>query len=442
MMVVGPSAAPKRLGFLSWLNQPRRFTLTLDSWTWLAVAFGVLLRVADYAAFRLLYRDEESLLKNLDALAVFDFRTILSEYQLAPPGFLVLERLMVRLPWNNVLEARLLPLVFGIASLFLFRSTARRYLTPRAVPIANVLFALSDWLVYYSAEIKQYSCDLMLSLMALQLAAWVAENSPSRADSSARYMNSASRRLLAIASFGLLGVWFSYPLVLVLAGVGTYLIAIAAIRGAWKQFLGLGAIGLAWVSSSAACYVVSHRILSKERFIWDWWDFAFLPIPPHSLADLDRIFWAILNAFNSPANVVTPLGVIPSAFIALGLFLVGSVALSRRWPGGLYLLISPIIFALAASALHQYPFHGRLLIFLTPSLHLLVGEGAAALTSHGSRWLTPAIAAFLLFQPVSDVVWEQFIPKQKHSGYDSHGDLRPDLLDYRDAKEAHRRSHP
>ena len=89
------------------------------------------------------------------------------------------------------------------------------------------------------------------------------------------------RRLLALAGFGVIGVWFSYPLALVLAGVGTYLIVATAIRGDWRQALGLVAMGLAWVLSFAACYVVSHGILSKEAFIWDWWDFAFLPLPPH-----------------------------------------------------------------------------------------------------------------------------------------------------------------
>jgi hypothetical protein len=442
MMVRGLSDTPIGPRVWAWLTKPRRFSVTVETWTWLAVAVGVIFRLRDFAAFRRLYMDEASLLANLEKLPVFDFRTVLTEYQLAPPAFLVLERLMVRLPWNNVPEARLLPLVCGIASMFLFRSTTRRYLTPHAVPIATGLFALADWLIYYSSEIKQYSCDLMLTLIAMRLVAGTGSGSDSSPVPSTGPPTLTPRYLLTIAGFGIVGVWFSYPLVLVLAGVGTYLIAVAAHRKAWGRFLGLAAIGMAWVSSAAACYVVSHRILSKERFIWNWWDFAFLPIPPRSFADVDRDFWAILNAFDSPSNLLTPLGVIPSAFLALGLFVLGAWSLLRRWPGGMYLLASPIGFALAASALHQYPFHGRLLIFLVPSIHMLIGEGAVALTRRGGRWLTTAMAAFLLFQPASDIIWQQFIPKQLHSGYDSHGDLRPDLLDYRDVQRAHRRPKP
>src|SRR4051812_12258865 len=94
----------------NWLTVPRRVTPNAETWTWLAVAMGILFRLLEYAANRHLYKDESSLLENLVALPVFDFRTTLTEYQLAPPGFLVVERLMVRLPGNAVLLARLVPL--------------------------------------------------------------------------------------------------------------------------------------------------------------------------------------------------------------------------------------------------------------------------------------------------------------------------------------------
>jgi hypothetical protein len=419
--------------------------VTCEAWTWLAVAVGVCLRLLVYADTAPLYMDERSLLDNLVRLPVLDFRTTLTEYQLAPPGFLVVERLMVRLPLPTVLTARLFPLVCSIASVFLFRSVARRYVSRRAVPLAVGLFALADWLLYYSAEIKQYTCDLALTLAALRLAAgWApspASDPQSDPDSATRAAPSppswTSGRLLVLAGFGAVGVWFSYPLALVLAAVGTYFAAVAASRRRWGRVLGLVATALVWAASFAACYSISHRILSKERFIWNWWDFAFLRLPPRSLSELEGVAWQLLNVFDSPADVRTPLGELPSAVLALGLFLAGAAAVGRRWPGGLYLLLGPILFAMLASALRQYPFHGRLLIFLVPSIHLLIGEGtaalgagASALSRRGGAWLTPALGAFLLVQPASEALWHRFVQRQQHVSYDSHGDLRHDLLDY------------
>jgi hypothetical protein len=407
-------------------------TVTTATWTRLAVAVGMILRILEYVDNRPLYKDEQSLLDNLVRLPALDFHTTLSEFQLAPPGFLVLERLMVRLPGSIVANARLFPLACGIAAMVLFPWVARRYLSHYAVPIATALFALADWLIYYASEIKQYSCDLVLALAALSL---VADPKPA----AGREPGAAAlspKRLLALAGTGAIGVWFSYPLAFVLAGTGTYLITVTAVRRNWRETLHVAAVGIAWIASFAACYTISHRILSKEPFIWNWWHFAFLPLPPRSLTELNRDFWHVLNVFDSPASVLTPLGVLPSAFLALGLFLCGCVALARTWPGGVYLLLAPILFSLIASALHQYPFHGRLLIFLVPSVHMLVGEGAAALTRRGGSWLTIALAAFLLLQPASDIVWHRLVQRHEHGAFDSHGDLRPDLLDYLERLEA------
>jgi hypothetical protein len=424
-----------------WLTAPLPAGAGREVLTWAAVAIGVALRLLSYADNRPLYMDERSLLANLVRRPVFDFHTTLTEYQLAPPGFLVLERMVVRLPVDAVMAARFFPMACGVASMFLFRAAARRFLLPGAVPIAVGLFALSDWLIYYSTELKQYSCDLALGLVALLLAAGPAprdsSQSPGTHEASGPGTMSA-RRLLYLGAFGAIGVWFSYPLILVLAGVGTYLLATAAVRKDTRGVVGLAAMGLAWVVSFAACYGVSHGILSKERFIWDWWDFAFLRLPPRSMAELRREFWQIVNVFDSPADVKTPMGPIATAMIALALSIVGSASILRRWPGDLYLLSAPVAFALTASALHQYPFHGRLLIFLVPSVHMLVSQGAAALARPGGWRLSLALGAFLLFQPACDALWYQFVQPLGHVGYDSHGDLRPDLLDHLDRTGAGR----
>jgi hypothetical protein len=439
---------------------------TIEKLTWLLVAVGILLRVLEYEAYRALYMDEKSLLINLTGLAVFDFHTRLSEDQLAPPGFLVVERLLVRLPLDSVWAARFFPLVCGVGSVILMRLVALRYLSRAAVPLAVGLFALSDWLLYYSAEIKQYSTDVALTLAALLLASRfeAAPRSqrvpperkplPDSGSPEPAFETAPPAKWLAFTAFGAAGVWFSHPLAFVLAGAGTYVMASAALRRDWVSARRGLLMSAAWAASFAGCFAVSHAILTTGQFVWDWWDFAFLPLPPRSAADMDRVFWHLINVFDSPSGIVTPLGVLPSAFLALGLFVIGAVVLGMSWPGGLYLLESPALFALLASALRQYPFHGRLVLFLAPVVHLLVAEGAANVATSGARlarglsarlpdWkaarfvLTGIAAlfvvapAFLLVQPAAEVVGHYAFMK-RHRPFDSHGDLRNDLLDYRE----------
>lgn len=106
--------------------------------------------------------------------------------------------------------------------------------------------------------------------------------------------------------------------------------------------------------------------------------------------------------------------------------------MGSRWRGGVYVLVAPIFFTMIASSLRQYPFHGRLLLFLIPSVHLLVGEGAAAISRRGGAIAAFVLGAFLLAQPAGHVLWYQFVARRQHEGFDTHGDLWPDLLDYLD----------
>jgi hypothetical protein len=399
---------------------------TSGTWAWILVAVGVFLRVLEYSDDRRLYFDETDLKENLVGFAFYDFQTPLSARQLAPPGFLAVERLMILLPLPFPPAARLVPFVCSIASMFLMRSVARRYVAAAAVPIAVGLFAMTDWILYYSVEIKQYSSDVALTLTALLLAARAL---PSREEPS---VATSPYAVAILTAFGAIGVWFSHPLALVLAGVGLNLILKSASERHWARTLVLAAMSLAWASSFAACYRVSRNLISDDAFLQSWWAFAYLPFPPRSLAQVKQIFWQSINLFNCPSGIVTPLGILPSAFIGLGLFLLGAWSLGRRWKGGLILLASPILLALAASMAHRYPFHGRLLLFLIPSVYLLVGEGAAALARRGHGILTFALAAFLLAQPVYDVLWYRLVQKRHHGEYDSHGDLHPDVLDFLD----------
>ncbi len=427
-MAEEPEGGRSRETRRSWLRTPIRLRgagCWTERLTWLAVAVGVLLRVLEYVANRGLYIDETSLLENLVGRPVFDFHTRLTQHQLAPPAFLVVERLMVRLPMDPVLAARFVPLLCAIASVFAFRSVARRYLDRAAVPLATGLFALADYLLYYASEIKQYSTEVLLTLVAFRLAAEPL-SSPDAL---------TPRRIAALTAFGALGIWFAFPLVMVLAGVGTCLLVTLARARQWRKGLAVSAMGLAWVASFGACFAVSQRILTREPFIWQWWDFAFLRLPPGSVEQAWRVCLQFANVFINPASLLTPLGLPATAVLASTLFLVGMLALGRRWRGGVAVLIAPIVFAIGASVVRKYPFHGRLLLFLVPTIQLLVAEGVAAIGRRAGRPLGVALAVLLLVQPAFNAAWYQAIQPRSRT-FDSHGDLWPDLLDDLDARAA------
>jgi len=391
--------------------------LTCENLTWVAVALGVILRVWEYLEFRSLYMDESALLENVAGRAIFDFRHVLEGDQMAPPGFLAIERLLVQLPLDVRVTGRLFPLFCGIASVFLMRSAARRYLDRRAVPLAVGLLALGDHLLYYSSEIKQYSCDLMMALAALLLAAPRPPEEPS------------GRHFKVLAIFGLIAPWFSFTIVFVLAGVGLHLLMTEAVRKDWRKTALTTGICLGWLISFAGCFLLSRSIMSRRDFLWVWWNFAFLPLPPRSLADASVLAESIANVFINPASILTPLTLPYTAVLASILALIGCLSLGRRWPGGLLLVISPLFLALAAAGLHQYPFHGRLLFALVPTFLLLLSEGVAAIGGRSGWLVTLTLAGCFLYGEAAEVFWHKAV-QQRMRPFDTHGDLKNDLLDY------------
>jgi hypothetical protein len=413
----------------AWVNRPRQFSLSCENLALLAVAIGVILRIWEYLELRPLYMDEVSLLKNLVGRSIFDFQHVLEDDQLAPPGFLVIERLAVRLPLEVRAAGRLFPLVCGVASVFLMHGSAKRYLDRRAVPLAVGLFALGDHLLYYSAEIKQYSCDLMLALAALLLAA------PQPPE------EMSPRRFRALTFFGLVAPWFSFSVVFLLAGVGLHLIVSEAIRHNGRRSVQAAGVCLAWTVGFALCFRLARSVLSKREFIWDWWNFAFLPLPPRSRADVSLLLESMANVFINPGSLLAPLPLPYTAALASFMAVIGCLSLGRRWAGGLFQVTAPLLFALAASGLHQYPFHGRLLLCLVPTFLMLLSEGVAAIGRPTGWLVTLALACFLLYGEAAEIVWQKAIQRRART-WDSHGDLKNDLLDYLELQRSRRLTHP
>src|SRR4029078_12931297 len=114
------------------------------------------------------------------------------------------------------------PFLSGVGSVFLFREVARRILKPKIAAMALAFFSASDYLLYYAAQVKQYSTDVALTLLILVLAL--------------RFIagESTVRRVLPIGVAGVLAVWLSHPSIFVLSGAGITVALRAVVRKDWR----------------------------------------------------------------------------------------------------------------------------------------------------------------------------------------------------------------
>jgi len=402
------------------LARPRSFAFTSGVAAWLVLGVGVVLRLVEYALDRPLYLDEELLRANLVGRPVFDLAGPLVHDQLAPPGFLVAERAAAWSLGGSAYALRLFPLIGAVAALLLIRRVARIVLDPWLVPVALALFAVPDDLVYYATEIKQYSTDMAVALACVALGLDLTRDALT------------ARRVALGTIVGVAATWFSLPAPFVLAGAGICLIGRAAVNRRWSNVAAFAGMAAAWGASFAASYAVSLRLLSPGPFMWTWWGFAFLPVPPTSMAQAEQLFWQVANVFTDPVGLTTPFGMLPTSLLGLGLFTIGALAMARGRADALVLLASPLLIAVVASGLKRYPFHGRLLYFLVPGLLVVIAEGIGAVGRRLGRWSAYLLVGLLLIAPAAETLDHWVHPRLRP--FDTHGDLRNDLLDELEAR--------
>jgi hypothetical protein len=355
------------------------------------VALGCLLRIVQYLLDRSLWMDESYLSLNILHRSFAGLWGALDYHQGAPIAFLLLEKSAVRLWGGSEYVLRLLPLLAGLASVLFFYQLAGKVLPARAVPIAVGLFAISPALIYYSAEVKQYSSDAAIAIL---LCCLTIEGSKSEWK--------AGHTAVA-ALVGAIAIWMSHSSIFVLAGIGTTISITLLLRKDWARLARVSVVGLCWTASLAVCYIVALRKLAGDGELLSYWNANFMPLPPRSLADLKWLVDSFFGFFN------TSVGFKFSGLAAL-VFVLGSISMFRKSAERVFLLLSPAIITLFASGLHKYPFGGRLTLFLVPPVLLLMAEGAAALRSSASASLpaTGVVLITLLFLDPGTYILQHF----------------------------------
>ena len=322
------------------------------------IAFGIIVRVIQYLSHRSLWDDEATLASNIVNRSYLDLLGMLDNNQAAPPLFLWLEKLSVQVFGINEFALRLLPLLAGIVSLFLFYKLANQFLVGSAIPLAIALFASLKYTVYYSGEVKPYSTDLAISLILFLTL-----------QSNLKQWLSLKKNCL-LGFLGALSIWLSYPSIFVLSGVELF----GWLHTPWRKLkstlLNRAAMYSFWLISFLSLYfIVISQALGNDDLVNSWADRY-----PDSWLD---ILW-LINAFGR--FFYRPLGFLSWADgIAMFAFCCGLFSFYRRDKSSLLLLNMPLLVTLLASYLHQYPFRDRLIYFLTPFALLIVSEGSFSL---------------------------------------------------------------
>lgn len=355
-----------------------------ETFPWVIVFIAIAVRLTEFLNNFTLNVDEAWTALNIMHKSFSELLYPLDDDQVRPLGFLMLEKLAILLPGKKDYLLRLFPFFCGIISPVLFYKVAKRYITPKAIPVALGLFIISDSLIYYSAIIKPYSSDVTIALFMYLTAM----------DIQSRTF--AFSRFVIFGIVGAIAVWFSHPATFILSGLGLCILIFSLIEKDYSKIRKLSIVFILWAVSLFIFFIYYIYFIKSpiNDFQQNWWirADAFMPFPPLSLADVKWFIktpiymgmfsitgkWYLFHS--TQLNFIRVLSLVIGTMAAI-LALIGCISMFRGKTKQFFMLISPFLINLIFSGLHIFPFAERVILYLVPFVLLFIAEGGEFIIS-------------------------------------------------------------
>jgi len=352
------------------------------------IGMGIILRAAKYIPGWSMRGDELSLTLNLINRSVIGLITKPLDFeQAAPMGFLVVEKMFLTLFGRSEYVLRLIPFLAGIASLFLMQRLLKKTVGKYGNLFALAAFAFGSYLIYYSAELKQYSTDVLISIILIILFYEHVNKEPTRRD------------FLVLGVIGFLALFFSHPALFILIAIGMILII-----QHWndrRRLIWVALMGIAWTLTFLAIYMTLLRYQTTSTYLIQFWGnlLSYMPVPPWR--DFSWFFKALGGLYFVVAGLSSGLiVVIPISILGIWLFFK-----QKQWQ--LVMLIAITMgLNMLASGFQKFPFHGRLILYLLPMIFILLGKGLDLLLS----FIHNRIIANILFVAIFVLLLRPVVP--------------------------------
>jgi hypothetical protein len=353
-----------------------------------AVALGVALRVWQYLANPSLWLDELAITNNIISRGPVELLTRPLEYlQVAPAGFLLVEKLDTILFGTGEQSLRLYSFVTGVSAMIVAALVAREVAGRQWAWLPTLIMALSWSLIFQSAQVKPYSGDVLLCLVFILVGL--------------RAMRSHEAPRLAIpAVLGTLAPWFSFPTLFAMGGAA-FALVLADRRTTGRLLRPTLLLMFAfWGASALAALVVASALTpeSTDVFMKASWSIGFPPIPPRSVAEA---MWP----FTIVAEVLRLLGGYDAFPPLVLLVFVGMTSLALHEQRLAPPLLLPLAAAALAATLRLYPLEGRLTFWTVPLVAIFLVAGGKwlleLLPRHLSIRLTPVALPLLAIFPAA-----------------------------------------
>jgi len=319
-----------------------------------AAIVGAGLIVYQWTIARPFFLDEEMIAINVRDRTLTELTGSLWLGQSAPYGWLVLERASLLTLGTSEQALRLVPALFGIATMAAAFWIGRRWMNAFGASTLVLLCAVGQWLSFFSVVLKHYSADAFWALLLPALGAWAVDGNP-------RDRPTHTRRAAMWWMISAAGQWVANGALFVTPGCALVLMSVLWRRYGWTAARNFALVGLAWLACFGLHYFLSIRHAVNSAYLQGYWTFAMAPASG-GLASM--LTWLPAQL---PLLADRPGGT--NLWIPFWLCTVGGLALTMRSPLALMFATVPAS-AFVLAAFRMVPLYERLSLWTVPAIYV------------------------------------------------------------------------
>ncbi|MCK5012704.1 MAG: hypothetical protein KAS66_02705 [Candidatus Omnitrophica bacterium] len=354
------------------------------------LGIGVMLRAVHYLDNLSFWADEAWVALNLTRGSIQDalFNMNLNRQSIPPVGFLLSVKMLLEGFGNSEYAFRFFSFFCGLLSLGLYARLVKDHFETGVQYTALVLFVFSGPLIFYSAQLKQYSSDVAVAVVLYYISFAVLR----------KPLNLL--RMVCLTLVGFLSVCLSHSAIFVLSAIAISHMLFLFNDQNKAQYAKHISVYLLWFTSFLLIYFLYFHAMFESEAL------GYQKVYFLSLKDLRASLVQILRIFKNPLAM---------SFYGFGfpIFVLGVFSLFKKNKNFALQMALPVLLAIAASFLNKYPFHGRFLLFLLPALFLFLAEGFYCIYKKGRSGKIVAISLMFLFfiQPAKKTFRHIFEPR-------------------------------
>ena len=333
------------------------------------IILGITIRIYNYLLNRSLWLDEAMLSNNIIHRNFLQLLQPLDNRQVAPIGFLYVQKLFVILFGTSEYALRLFPLIAGILSVVFLYYLLIKIGNEKIAFIGLSLFIFGKNLIYYSGEAKQYNIDVLVYIVCFYVLYF---NSP---------LGETYSKVIWKGLFGALVIWFSHIAIFVLTAIGLATGLEIIIKKKYNKIVKYIILSSFWIISFGINYFlfIAHHpyessIINSHKANGT----GYFPPIPFTLKEIPWLFSNLKNTIEFPFGI-TP-GIVLAVFIILGLIYVLKNRKNR-----ILALIIPILIHLTLSYLYFYPYNQRFILYTATFDIVFIAFGMQLLVSFNKK---------------------------------------------------------